>query len=69
LIPDVIGMTKEDAKNTLKTAGFNDILIMEGEDFEENSNEKDKIFSQTPVSGTLCLNMILIKIGQQYLAG
>lgn len=53
LIPDVIGMTKEDAKNTLKTAGFSDILIMEGEDFEENSNEMGKIFSQTPISGIL----------------
>ncbi|MBA7623423.1 Biosynthetic peptidoglycan transglycosylase [subsurface metagenome] len=66
LIPDVIGMTKEDAKNTLKTAGFNDILIMEGEDFEENSNEKDKIFSQTPVSGTLYdkSQEIIIKISK-----
>ena len=53
LIPDVIGMTKEEAIDILNNAGFNAISVIEGKTFEENSNEKDKVFAQIPVSGTL----------------
>ncbi|MBU2563023.1 MAG: PASTA domain-containing protein, partial [Actinobacteria bacterium] len=53
LIPDVIGMTEEEAIDILNNAGFNAISVIEGKTFEENSNEKDKVFSQTPVSGIL----------------
>ncbi|MBU4314061.1 MAG: PASTA domain-containing protein, partial [Actinobacteria bacterium] len=53
LIPDVIGMTEEEAIDILNNAGFNAISVIEGKTFEENSNEKDKVFSQTPVSEIL----------------
>ncbi|MBC8388686.1 MAG: PBP1A family penicillin-binding protein [Actinobacteria bacterium] len=51
-VPNVIGMTEEDAINTLNTAGFSTITTVEGENFEENSNEKDKVFAQIPESDT-----------------
>jgi len=53
LIPDVTGMTEEDAIDILNNAGFNVISVIEGITFEENINEKDKVFAQTPVRGTL----------------
>lgn len=53
LIPDVIGMTKEEAIVILNNAGFDVISAIEGGTFEENSNEMGKIFSQTPVGGIL----------------
>ena len=49
LIPDVIGMTEEDAIKALDTAGFKEVSVM----LEESDEEKDKVFSQTPVSGIL----------------
>jgi penicillin-binding protein 1A len=48
-IPDVIGMTKEDALKALDTAGFKNVSVT----LEESDEEKDKVFSQTPVSGIL----------------
>ncbi|MFZ3385661.1 MAG: PASTA domain-containing protein, partial [Candidatus Hydromicrobium sp.] len=49
LIPDVIGMTKEDAIKALDTAGFKKVSVI----LEDSNIDKDKVFSQTPVSGTL----------------
>jgi len=49
LIPDVTGMTKEEAINALDTAGFKKVSVTP----EESDEEKDKVFSQIPVSGIL----------------
>ncbi|MBE3092439.1 MAG: PBP1A family penicillin-binding protein [Chloroflexi bacterium] len=49
LIPEVIGMTKDDALKALDTAGFKKVSVT----LEESDEEKDKVFSQTPVSGIL----------------
>ena len=66
LIPDVTGMTEEEAMDILNNAGFGVISLIEGETFDENINEIDKIFSQTPVSGTLYdkSQEIIIKISK-----
>lgn len=49
LIPDVIGMTEEEALTALEGAGFKNVTVIP----EESKEEKDKVFSQTPLSGIL----------------
>jgi beta-lactam-binding protein with PASTA domain len=48
-IPDVLGMTKEKALESLNAAGFKNVSVI----LEDSNKDKDKVFSQTPVSGTL----------------
>jgi penicillin-binding protein 1A len=62
LIPDVIGMTKEDAIKALDTAGFKKVSVI----LEDSNIDKDKVFSQTPVSGTLYdkLFEVIIKVSK-----
>jgi len=60
VIPDVIGMTEEDALKAMSDAGFENVTIIS----EESEEEINKVFSQTPVSGTLYdkLLEIIIKV-------
>ena len=48
-VPDVLQMTEEEAIEELKAQGFEIISVY----YEESTEEKDLVFSQTPVSGTL----------------
>jgi len=48
-IPDVLGLTEEDALVLFDEAGFKNVTLL----YEENEEEMDKVFSQTPVSGTI----------------
>jgi len=48
-VPDVLQMTEEEAIEELKAQGFEIISIY----YEESTEEKDLVFSQTPVAGTL----------------
>ncbi len=49
LIPDVIGMTEEEAIEAMSELGFDNVTVIT----EESEEEIDKVFSQTPVEGTL----------------
>lgn len=62
IIPDVIGMTKEEAKDTLNNCGFANISVIEN----ESEEKKDKVFSQIPESGTTYTKSfeIIIKISK-----
>jgi len=48
-VPDVLQMTEEEAIEELKAQGFEIISVY----YEESTEEKDLVFSQTPVAGTL----------------
>ncbi len=48
-VPDVLNMTEEDAIEELNSYGFEIISIY----YEESTEEKDLVFSQTPVEGTI----------------
>jgi penicillin-binding protein 1A len=48
-IPDVLQMTEEDAIEELNSYGFENIKVY----YEESEEEKDLVFSQTPVEGTV----------------
>jgi len=62
IIPDVLGMTEEEALTALEEAGFENVTVIP----EESEEEKDKVFSQTPVSGIIYdkLLEIIIKVSQ-----
>ncbi|HEY4695683.1 MAG TPA: PBP1A family penicillin-binding protein [Candidatus Hydromicrobium sp.] len=49
VIPDVLEMTVEEALTVLGNAGFKNVTVIP----EESKEEKDLVFSQIPVSGTL----------------
>ena len=61
-IPYVLGMTEEEALTALEGAGFENVTVIP----EESEEEKDKVFSQTPVSGIIYdkLLEIIIKVSQ-----
>ncbi|HAJ95444.1 MAG TPA: hypothetical protein DCP02_04330 [Actinobacteria bacterium] len=48
-IPDLIGLTEEEALSLLSSSGFENISIL----FEESQEEIEKVFSQVPDSGTV----------------
>lgn len=48
-IPDVLGLTEEDALALFDEACFENVTLL----YEENEEEMDRVFSQTPVSGTI----------------
>ena len=48
-VPDVLQMTEEEAIEELKAKGFEIISVY----YEESTEEKDLVFSQTPVAGTI----------------
>jgi len=48
-VPEVLLMTEEEAVVELNTYGFEIISVY----YEESNEEKDRVFSQTPVAGTL----------------
>jgi penicillin-binding protein 1A len=59
-VPDVSGLTEEEALAIFNEAGFENITVL----YKESEEEIDKVFSQTPVSGTIYDKMleIIIKI-------
>jgi serine/threonine-protein kinase len=59
-IPDVIGMTEEDAVGLLNTLGYFNISIT----IEENEEEINKVFNQVPETGTIYdkANEIVLRI-------
>jgi penicillin-binding protein 1A len=59
-IPDLIGLTEEEATTTLNEEGFENINIL----YEESEEEIGKVFSQTPVSGITYkkINEVIIKV-------
>jgi serine/threonine-protein kinase len=61
-IPYVLEMTEEEALTALEGAGFINVTVIP----EESEEEKDKVFSQTPVSGIIYdkLLEIIIKVSQ-----
>ena len=62
IVPDVLGMTEEEALDTLHNSGFTNISVTE----EESKEEKDKVFSQAPESSTTYnkSSEIIIKISK-----
>jgi len=62
IIPNVIGLTEEEAVNSLSDAGFSNISILK----QESNQEKDKVFGQIPENGTLYdkTSEIIIKISK-----
>jgi beta-lactam-binding protein with PASTA domain len=48
-VPDVLQMTEEEAIEKLNASGFEIISVY----YEESMEEKDLVFSQTPIAGTL----------------
>lgn len=61
-VPDVLQLTEQQATEELNGAGFKKISIL----FEESIEEKEKVFSQTPVGGTVYNKSfeIIIKISK-----
>jgi penicillin-binding protein 1A len=59
-VPDVLQMTEEEAIEELKAQGFEIISVY----YEGSTEEKDLVFSQTPVAGTLYekTHEVIIKI-------
>ena len=49
LIPDVAGLTEEEALSAIDAAGFKNVTVIK----EESIEKIDKVFSQTPVGGTI----------------
>ena len=48
VVPSVTGMTQTDALKMLKSAGYKNVTVI----VEESNKEIDKVFAQTPESGT-----------------
>ena len=57
-VPDVLGMTEEEALTALENSGFKNVTVVK----EESEEEKDLVFSQTPVSGTLYDKLLEVSI-------
>ncbi len=57
-VPDVLGMTEEEALTALENSGFKNITVTQ----EESEEEKDLVFSQTPVSGALYDKLLDVNI-------
>ncbi|MBC7333259.1 MAG: PBP1A family penicillin-binding protein [Actinobacteria bacterium] len=59
-VPNVVGLSEEEALSTLKAAGFVTITVVK----EESKQPQDKVFSQVPESGTIYdrVSEIIIKI-------
>lgn len=56
--PDLIGMTSEEATSALLNAGFENVTVI----LEESEEEKDLVFLQDPVSGTIYDKLLEITI-------
>ncbi|WP_434451948.1 Stk1 family PASTA domain-containing Ser/Thr kinase [Lentzea sp. E54] len=51
-MPDLTGMTEEQAENRLKSLGWNGNLNVQNEQVNTGSPQKDKVISQTPTKGS-----------------
>jgi len=58
VIPDLIGMTSEEATEALLNAGFKNVTII----LEESEEEKNLVFLQDPVSGTIYDKLLEVTI-------
>ncbi len=58
VIPDLIGMTSEEASDALSDAGFKNVTVI----LEESEEEKDLVFLQDPVSGTIYDKLLEVTI-------
>ncbi len=58
VVPDLIGMTTEEATEALLNAGFENVIVI----LEESEEEKDLVFLQDPVSGTVYDKLIEVNI-------
>ncbi len=57
-VPYLIGMTSEEATETLLNAGFENVTVF----LEESEEEKDLVFLQDPVSGTIYDKLLEVTI-------
>ena len=58
VVPDLIGMTTEEATEALLNAGFENVIVL----LEESEEEKDVVFLQDPVSGTIYDKLLEVTI-------
>lgn len=58
VVPDLIGMTSEEATEALLNTGFENVTVI----LEESEEEKDLVFLQDPVSGTIYDKLLEVTI-------
>ena len=58
VVPDLIRMTTEEATEALLNAGFENVIVL----LEESEEEKDVVFLQDPVSGTIYDKLLEVTI-------